>query len=73
MAIAETPHSIGGGDEVLRISRERERLSWSHRHLRIHSYRTNRHFGSIRLDTCELHHLGPLFGIFNDERAEVGG
>ena len=34
MAIAETPHSIGGGDEVLRISRERERLSWPHRDLR---------------------------------------
>ena len=30
-------------------------------------------FGSVRLDTCVLHHLGPLFGIFGDKLAEVAG
>jgi hypothetical protein len=29
--------------------------------------------GSIRLDACELHHLGPLLGFVGDELAEVGG
>ena len=29
--------------------------------------------GSIRLDAGELDHLGPLFGFFRDELAEVGG
>src|SRR3974390_1847632 len=29
--------------------------------------------GSVRLDTGELDHLGPLFGVVGDKLAEVGG
>jgi hypothetical protein len=29
--------------------------------------------GSLRLDACELDHLGPLLALFGDHLAEVGG
>src|SRR5437667_4501543 len=29
--------------------------------------------GSLRLETCEFHHLGPLVSFLCDELAEVGG
>jgi len=57
----------------------RRSASWPSRHsgwIRgrdVMEYRIGKPPGSIRLDACELDHLGPLFGLGTNELPELGG